>query len=212
MSDIKTKIVDAYIDYISLNAEKPKSVYAFCKGQEVDEASFYEHFSNFEVLEKSIWADMFRRVVEAIEADPVFEEYNTKERYLAFCFTLVEHLKKHLSFYRNSVKGIDLMHATNNPVIKAIQSEKSFIQGLIRTGLENEEIKTPSIMTQPLAKLFQGHIAFTIRYFMTDDSTGFTQTDQAIEKSVRLLFDAVENSLLDSVIDFTKFMGKTVFS
>lgn len=212
MSEVREKIIDAFIDRVSLHGEVPKSVYAFCKSEEFSEESFYQSFSNFESLEKSIWNDLFQEVVKTIEGDPVYGEYNTKERYLAYCFTLIEQMKKHLSFYKISVDRIDLLHALDNPVLKGIKSQAAFVDGLIRFGTDQGEIKTPVLMVKPLSKLFQSHTAFVIKYFIKDDSAGFSQTDQAIEKSVRLLFDAIENSLIESVLDFSKFMGKAVFS
>jgi hypothetical protein len=43
---------------------------------------------------------------------------------------------------------------------------------------------------------------------MEDDSPGFEKTDMAIEKSVRTVFDLFDNTPIDSIVDFGKFLWK----
>ena len=43
---------------------------------------------------------------------------------------------------------------------------------------------------------------------MNDNSAGFEKTDVAIEKSVNTVFDIFENTPLESIIDFGKFLWK----
>ncbi|MGB0432636.1 MAG: hypothetical protein ACPGLV_19315, partial [Bacteroidia bacterium] len=169
-------------------------------------------FSTFNSIEKAVWNDLFNNVASVVESDEVFTEYNARERYLAYCFTLVEHLKKNLTFYRISAKRSDVKEFLNSPGLKALKNSKSFFQKLVQYGVDNEQIKTPDLLSNQVPKLFQMHIAFVAKYFLDDESEGFTDTDQAIEKSVRLFFDALENSLLSSIVDFSKFMGKKAFA
>ncbi|MBI1183408.1 hypothetical protein GC194_04015 [bacterium] len=212
MAADKEKIIDHFIHDVSLGGEMPKSVFSFCKAHKLKEADFYEHFSNFKALEKAVWNDLFTAVAQIVENDEVFNEYNARERYLAYCFTLVEQLKKNLTFYRISANTNDLKEMLNSPGIKALRKSKSFFQNLVEFGIDNDQIKSPDILSGQLPKIFQMHVGFVIKYFLNDESEGFSQTDQAIEKSVKLLFDALENSLLGSVIDFSKFMGKSVLA
>lgn len=212
MSELRQKILDSFIDEVSLNGKAPASVYAFCKAHSFSEEEVYQYFSTFASMEKAVWSDLFTQVITVVEGDPVFEEYNTREKYLAYCFTLVEHLKKHLSFYRASSNERTLKNALHHPSIKSQKTAQTFFESLVQMGINSEEIKTPGLLQKPVSKLFQLHNMFVINYFLKDESEGFKETDQAIEKSARLLFDAIENSLLDSAIDFTKFMGKSVFA
>jgi len=212
MSESRDKIIEHFIDDVSMEGAFPKSVYAFCKAHDITESEFYEHFSSFKSIENAVWSDLYKQVISVVESDDVYQEYNTRERYLAYCFTLIEHLKKRLSFYQISAGNYDLRNALNSPVVKVQSVTKEYFADLVNHGFQTEEIKTPGLLQKPVIKLFQMHNLFIFNYFLKDESEGFTDTDQAIEKSVRLLFDAIENSLLDSAIDFTKFMGKSVFA
>jgi hypothetical protein len=49
---------------------------------------------------------------------------------------------------------------------------------------------------------------FLMKFWMDDDSAGFEKTDMAIEKSVNTIFDVFDNTPLDAVLDFGKFLWK----
>ncbi len=212
MVEKREKIIEHFITDVSLEGKYPKSIFAFCKAHRIKEAEFYEYFSTFNGIEKAVWNDLFANVANVVESDEVYNEYNARERYLAYCFTLVEHLKKSLTFYRISAKRNDIREMLKSPGLKALKNSTEFFQKLVRFGVDNEQIQTPDILQNQVPKLFQMHIAFVIKFFLNDESEGFSQTDQAIEKSVRLCFDALENSLLSSIIDFSKFLGKKAFA
>ena len=53
---------------------------------------------------------------------------------------------------------------------------------------------------------------FLMRFWMKDDSAGFDKTDVAIEKSVNTVFDVLDNTPLDSIIDLGKFLWKEQMS
>ena len=45
-------IISFYMDYVLEHNENPKSVYAFAKANNFEEAKYYEHFGSFEAVEK----------------------------------------------------------------------------------------------------------------------------------------------------------------
>ena len=47
---------------------------------------------------------------------------------------------------------------------------------------------------------------------MEDSSPRFEKTDMAIEKSVNTIFDLFDNTPLDSIVDFGKFLYKETFA
>jgi len=49
---------------------------------------------------------------------------------------------------------------------------------------------------------------FLLKFWADDDSAGFERTDMAIEKSVNTIFDIFDNTPLDSLFDFGKFLYK----
>jgi hypothetical protein len=51
-------------------------------------------------------------------------------------------------------------------------------------------------------------LLFLLKFWMDDDSPSFEKTDMAIEKSVRIVFDVFDNTPIDSIVDFGKFLWK----
>ena len=55
-------------------------------------------------------------------------------------------------------------------------------------------------------------LLFLINFWIDDTSPEFEKTDIAIEKSVRTAFDVFDNTPLESIIDFGKFLWKEKIS
>jgi hypothetical protein len=49
---------------------------------------------------------------------------------------------------------------------------------------------------------------FLLKFWIDDSSAEFEKTDIAIEKSVNTIFDVFDNTPLEQVIDFGKFLYK----
>ena len=49
---------------------------------------------------------------------------------------------------------------------------------------------------------------FLLKFWIDDNSAEFEKTDVAIEKSVNTIFDVFDNTPLEQVIDFGKFLFK----
>lgn len=50
---------------------------------------------------------------------------------------------------------------------------------------------------------------FVVDYWIKDTSSGFEQTDAAIEKAVNLSFELLSESTLDRALDFVKFLWQS---
>ena len=85
---------------------------------------------------------------------------------------------------------------------------KAFASELIEDGNSAKTLK----ITKHNPKLFSEgawlQFLFILKFWMDDDSPGFEKTDVAIEKSINTVFDIFENTPLDNIIDFGKFLFK----
>ena len=52
------------------------------------------------------------------------------------------------------------------------------------------------------------HFIAIFHFWLNDTSPSFEKTDMAIEKSVRIVFDVFDNTPIDSIVDFGKFLWK----
>ncbi|MCB0736253.1 MAG: TetR/AcrR family transcriptional regulator [Bacteroidetes bacterium] len=209
--DLKNKIVEGYQKYLLTEGERPKTVFAFCETIKIEEAQFYEHYANFESLEIGFWNELFERTIGIVKGDEAFDAYNARERTLAFYFTLIEQLKKNLSYFRLAFGNQPILQP-NSPFAKGVKGLESFFNELIEYGEEQNEIAKRPMFKKLLVKGFQFHLVFVFKYFMKDTSQAFAKTDEAIEKSTNLLFDGLQKGVVDSAFDFAKFMGQNAFA
>jgi hypothetical protein len=85
---------------------------------------------------------------------------------------------------------------------------KGFAKELIQDGNESQ---TNILLERSETIYSEGawlQMLFLIKFWMDDNSAGFEKTDMAIEKSVNTIFDVFDNTPLESVFDFGKFLWK----
>lgn len=207
-TNTKTKITDAYIDYVLTHNEKPNSVYIFTKNIKIKEGDFYNYFSSFEAIESEIWLDLLEETINNIQNQEVYQNYSTREKALAFYYTFVESLKNKRSFAVYSTKKAGKSFHT--PVIfqKMKASFEQYADALIAQGLDSQELTERKFISDRYKDALWVQLAFIVNFWVTDDSVGFEKTDEAIEKGINVTFDLMSRSPIDNLIEYGKFLAK----
>lgn len=201
------EIVEKYVDYVLTKGSDPHSVYAFVKELGIGEDEFYAHFSSFDSLKQSIWLHMINDTLEVLEKDKVYQEYNTRERLLAFYYTLFERMLKNRSYVAYTFRANPKSFESNPAQLKKFRSAyMEYIQNLLNEGIEQDEIVKRPVISDRYKDGLWVQMLFLIQFWLKDDSEGFEKTDAAIEKSVSLAFDLMGNGPLEKMIDFAKFL------
>ena len=202
------KITAAYMEWVLTKEKAPLSVYKFCKENNFTETEFYKHFGSFNGLQIAIWNDFYEETIRLANRDEGYETYTNKEKMLTFFYTFFELLTLNRSYvlftlreHQNVMKNLSQLKELRKKI-------KHFAADLIR---ENNEDKNLKILRQSVTVFsevawLQTH--FLLKYWMDDNSAGFENTDIAIEKSVRAIFDVFDTQPLESVLDFGKFLWK----
>ena len=208
---IKGKLESAYREYVLIHGTQPPSVYKFCLDLGITEDEFYSHFGSFEGLEKSIWKGFIDEVIVRLESDKTFSTFNTQEKVLAFYYTLLEIFKSSRSFIVNQLsnhKKLEVIPA----FLKDFKSRyEEFIGGVLNEGLTNGEVAKRPYLDKRYPQLFWAHFALLLLYWKDDESPSFEKTDAYVEKSVRLAFDLIGKGVVDSALDFAKFIYQSKF-
>tara|TARA_R110002020_G_scaffold225404_1_gene435507 strand:+ start:3357 stop:4028 length:672 start_codon:yes stop_codon:yes gene_type:complete len=202
------KITAAYMEWVLTKEKAPLSVYKFCKENNFTETEFYKHFGSFNGLQIAIWNDFYEETIRLANRDEGYETYTNKEKMLTFFYTFFELLTLNRSYvlftlreHQNVMKNLSQLKELRKKI-------KHFSADLIR---ENNEDKNLKILRQSVTVFSEGawlQTLFLLKYWMDDNSAGFENTDIAIEKSVRAIFDVFDTQPLESVLDFGKFLWK----
>lgn len=200
------KIVADYRDYILTEGKQPVSVYKFCKDQGFKEDEFYQFFGSFEGLERSIWKGYIDQTRGRMENDQDYQGFTSREKILTFYFSLAELLKSDRSFAVHQLKSWK-NPSTVPAFLKGFkESFKEWINSVLNYGKTSGEIAKRPYLDQRYDMIFWMHFVFILQFWVHDESPGFEKTDAAIEKSVNLAFDLIGKGVLDSALDFGKFL------
>ncbi len=203
---VKDKIITAYRHALLREGKQPASVYAFCDSIGVPEEAFYEHFASFDAIEKEIWKGYVQRVVSSLHSDKSFASFSVREKILAFYYTLFEVMRADRSFVVSGLKAYS-NPALMPPFLRSFKNEfLTWLGPVLTEGKQNGEIAKRPFVDERYDALFWLHLMFVLHFWSHDDSAGFEQTDAAIEKSVNLAFDLVGKGIMDSALDFGKFL------
>lgn len=200
------KIVESYKTHLLVEGSRPASVFKFCIDIGIREDEFYDLFGSFDGIERSIWTGFIDTTVSRLEQDETVASFSAQEKVLAFYFTLLEVLKTNRSF------AIFQLNEVRIPEIVPIFLKdfkvryEAFLTQVLGEGLRQGELATRPYLDKRYPQLFWVHLALLLNYWKHDDSAGFEKTDAYVEKSVKLAFELMGKGILDSAIDFAKFM------
>ncbi|WP_342329764.1 TetR family transcriptional regulator C-terminal domain-containing protein [Pedobacter sp. FW305-3-2-15-E-R2A2] len=202
------QIKNAYIDYVLINDEKPKSVYSFVKKLKITEADFYEFYASFESIEKNIWVELTLETINAIEEQEVWSQYSSRERILAFFYSYVEVLKKQRSFIIYTLKSHISKFSTPDALSGVKPIFENFAEEIINEGLESGELANRKFLSKKYKDAVWLQFGFILNFWINDNSPGFEKTDEAIEKGINVTFDLFERSPLDNLLEYGKFLSR----
>ncbi|MGB5508068.1 TetR family transcriptional regulator C-terminal domain-containing protein, partial [Robiginitalea sp.] len=165
-----------------------------------------------ESLQKEIWIFFFEETKTLLEQDEAYAGYGNRERMLSFYFTFFELLGLNRSYV------LFALGQTAEPMqqLGQLKGLRRSIKLFARELIEDANAEKNSKITKHNPDIFSEgawlQLAFLLRFWIQDDSPGFEKTDVAIEKSVNTIFDIFDNTPLERVLDFGKFLFKERFA
>lgn len=204
----QSDIISSYMDYVLTHNQQPKSIYVFAKDNNFEEQHFYNFFTSFDTLEKSIFKVFFDNAVEVLEKSEDYSSFDSRNKLLSFYFTFFEILTANRSYVAYALQD----HKTSLKTLRTLAPLKQRFTNYI----EHLNIKTIDLKQEQLTKLQQRslkesawlQLLVTLKFWLDDTSSSFEKTDVFIEKSVRASFDLIDTTPLKSLIDFGKFLYK----
>lgn len=200
---------EAYVQHILNFGHRPPSVFKFCTDLGITEEVFYDQYGSFDGIERAIWNKFINDTTDRLLADDSYGGFSSREKILAFYFTLFEELKQSRSFVLIQLQNRNRLEMVPEFLKGFKSSFEKYIVSVLETGKAAGEVAKRPYLDSRYPGLFWVHTAFLLMYWRDDNSVGFQNTDAAIEKSVNLAFDLIGKGAVDSVIDFAKFLYQT---
>jgi Tetracyclin repressor-like, C-terminal domain len=204
----RDKIVSMYMNYTLENNEKPTSVYNFTKLNNFSEAEFYNFFGTMESVEKEIFKMFLDKTVELLQKDQDYETYDMKSKMLSFYFTFFELLAANRSYVSMSLKQHH-NELKNLMQLSSLRSSfKNYVAGIISDEYRIKQKKFQDFQEKAIQETSWIQLLLTLKFWLEDSSPAFEKTDLYIEKSIKVTFEMMNITPLDSLIDFGKFLFK----
>lgn len=201
------EIIENYIDYVLTHSEQPKSVYTYSKSLGISEAEFYQMFASFDAVERAIWSASIVETIDTIRQQEVWTSYTAREKMLSFFYSYVEVLKRQRSFVSYSLN--DSGKLSTPAVLTDVKTVfGNFAEDLINEGLSSGELAERKFISKRYKDALWLQFAFILNFWIKDDSKDFEKTDEAIEKGINVTFDLFQQSPLDNLIEYGKFISR----
>lgn len=208
----KDSIITMFMDYVLENEKLPKTVYKFCKVNAIEESDFYLYFGSIEALKKGIWNTFYENTVNVIERNKEYQDFTNRDKMLTFFYTFFEVLTLNRSYVLFVMENAP-SPLKNMEQLKGLRKNiKEFAKVLIANGNQNKSSKLTKHNPQLFSEGAWLQTMFLLNFWKSDDSAGFEKTDVAIEKSVNTIFDVFDNTPLENILDFGKFLYKETFA
>ncbi|WP_207534300.1 TetR family transcriptional regulator C-terminal domain-containing protein [Desertivirga arenae] len=206
--EIKEKLQDAYISYVLINGEQPKSVFVFAKDNELAEEDFYNYYASFEAIEQDIWLNLLSLAVNEVKAQEVWPQYSAREKALSLFYSFFELLKSRRSFVVFSLNGSTKTLGSPRVLDKLKPLFESFSSEILLEGIESGELMDRAFISRKYKDALWMQFGFVLNFWIKDSSSGFEKTDEAIEKGLTVTFDLFQRSPLDNIFEYGKFLAK----
>lgn len=204
----KNTIVTAYMEHVLIHEKWPKSVFKFSKDHNIEEAEFYQFFGSFEALKDSIWDSFYQNTIDLMFKNEEVVTFSSREKMLTFFFTMFEILTANRSYILFALgEDKDMMNSLKQ--LKGLRKNiKLFAKELIEEDNDEKKFKFLKNSETVFSEGAWIQFLFLLKFWKEDQSAGFEKTDVAIEKSVNTIFDIFDNTPLEKVFDFGKFLYK----
>ena len=207
----KNDIITFYMDYVLEHDHNPKTIFAFSKMNNFEEALFYKYFSSFEAIEKGIFEAFFENSINTLNKSDDYKNFDARNKLLSFYYTYFENLTANRSYvkhvldkYKGDLKGLKVLSGLKRHFT-------AYINTLEIQMLDIKQEQLEKIQESALQESAWLQLLLTIKFWLDDTSASFEKTDIFIEKSVNTTFDVIDIAPLKSVLDLGKFLFKEKF-
>ncbi|MFT6795904.1 MAG: hypothetical protein ACJART_001042 [Maribacter sp.] len=204
----EAEIITLYMDYVVEHTCKPDSIKDFAQLHQIDEVIFYNHFTSFKDLEKTIYNVLFENSIAILKQSQEYHSFSKKDKLLSLYYTFFENLalnqefiKLNLKGFENQLKALSVFSLLKDSLLVFIDELKLETTNLNIDSIENIQKKT-------IKESAWLQLLITLKFWLDDTSEAFEKTDIFIEKSINTSFELLNSKSLLSIIDLAKFLYK----
>ena len=200
------EIITFYMDYVVEHKCKPNSIEDFAQLHQFDDVIFYDYFTSFKDLEKTIYNVLFENSLAILKESPEYHSFSKKDKLLSLYFTFFENLSLNRAYIEITLKGLENQLKALSVFSKFRRSFISFIDELDLDTFNLNIDSIENIQKKTIKESAWIQFLFTMKFWLDDTSEAYEKTDVFIEKSINTSFELLETKSLHNIIDLAKFL------
>ena len=205
----RARILEAAVDVITAKGFKSASMREIAQRAQVGDATIYNYFPSKEKLLYGYCEHIQRQVMASLKAIENFHEYSLAEQLqqlveieLQTWLPAREFLQEvfKLTFYSPAAAYEHLQEARELYV--------AMIVDMLDAAIEAGEIP-PQPYQELLPRLFWDYQTGVLAYWLKDDSEGFANTTQVVDRSMDIVASILQHGLVGKALDLLSFLFRT---
>jgi hypothetical protein len=201
----REELLMAFISHVVSKGDFPDNFFHVAKEAGVSERDYYVQFPSVAAADKAVWELCHQQTVATLAEGEAYANYSAREKVLAYYFSWIEYLLGVRSYLMVSNRKKEWKPASLSQP-EWVKQQKEFFTEIINGGISSGEIASRKFLDDKYKEAIPMLTLFIFKTWIKDETAGFQTTDQAIEKSVNLMFDLLAKGTFDSMIDFGKFI------
>ena len=205
----REKILNASVDIIIEKGFKSASMREIARHAGVGDATIYNYFPSKEKLLYGYCEYIQQQVMENLQSIDNFHEYTLHEQLQQLIDTELELWLPAREFlqevfkltYHSPTTGSSLLSKT-----KALNTQ--MVTDMLEAAIEVEEIPDQPYQ-ELLPKLFWDYQTGVLAYWLKDDSEGFANTTQFVDKSMEIISNILDQGMIGKSMDLISFLFRT---
>ena len=205
----RIKILEASVDIISEKGFKSASMREIARHAGVGDATIYNYFPSKEKLLYGYCEHVQQQVMNFLKEIEDFHEYSLQEQLQQLTETQLQVWLPAREFLQEVFK---LTYYSPVAGSAHLSATRKLFTAMITEMLE-AAIEAGEIPEQPyqelLPRLFWDYHTGVMAYWLKDDSEGFTNTTQLIDKSMGIIANILHNGMIGKSLDLISFLFRT---
>ena len=205
----REKILNASVDIIIEKGFKSASMREIARHAGVGDATIYNYFPSKEKLLYGYCEYIQQQVMEALQDIEDFHEYTLHEQLQQLIDTELQLWLPAREFLQEVFKLTYHSPTTGSSLL----SKTKTINTQMVTDMLEAAIEVGEIPDQPyqelLPKLFWDYQTGVLAYWLKDDSEGFANTTQFVDKSMVIISNILDQGMIGKSLDLISFLFRT---
>lgn len=205
----RVKILEASVDVIVEKGYKSASMREIARRAGVGDATIYNYFSSKEKLLYGYCEHVQHQVMDELKAIDDFHEYSLHEQLQALVDMELQVWLPAREFLQEVFKLT--FYSPASSMVHLAETQHLFTQMV--TDMLEAAMEAGEIPDQPyqelLPRLFWDYQSGVLAYWLKDDSEGFANTTQLVDRSMEIIANILHQGLVGKSLDLLSFLFRT---